>query len=138
MVDFWGSPHHDGSATYVADLHPDLGDRVDVYLRIPRTSDVTDVLLRTYVERFGPQDDASLILWGPGLEEDALLALAQDTIVAAGIDDAQLGDVLLLPGAGSAAIDAALAERSDALLSDWPAVGRLGAVPRYEALPLAA
>jgi hypothetical protein len=95
-------------------------------------------LLRTYVERFGPQDDASLILWGPGLEEDALLALAQDTIVAAGIDDAQLGDVLLLPGPGSAAVDAALAGRSDALLSDWPAVGRLGAVPRYEALPLAA
>ncbi len=95
-------------------------------------------LLRTYVQHFGPQDDASLILWGPGLEADALLALAQETIVAAGIDDAQLGDVLLLPGPGSAAVDAALAERSDALLSDWPAVGRLGAVPRYEALPLAA
>ena len=50
MVDFWRFPHHDGSATYVSDLYPALGDRVDVQLRIPRASDVTDVLLRTYVD----------------------------------------------------------------------------------------
>ena len=50
MVDYWSGPHHDGSATYVSDLYPSLGDQVDVYLRIPRGSDVTDVLLRTYVD----------------------------------------------------------------------------------------
>ncbi len=95
-------------------------------------------LLRAYVNDFGPQDDASLILWGPGREEAPLLALVEETIAAAGIDDSQLGDVLLLPGAMSAAVDAALAERSNAVLSDWPAVGRLGALPRYEAAALAA
>jgi hypothetical protein len=95
-------------------------------------------LLRAYVDDFGPQDDASLILWGPGLEETPLLALVQDTIAAARIDDAELGDVLLVPGAMSAAVDAALAERSDAVLSEWPAAGRLGALPRYETAALAA
>ena len=50
MVDFWGFPHHDGSSTYVSDLYPAPGDRVDVLLRVPRASDVTDVLLRTYVD----------------------------------------------------------------------------------------
>jgi alpha-glucosidase len=50
VVDFWSFPHHDGSATYVSELYPALGDRVDVLLRIPRASDVTDVLLRTYID----------------------------------------------------------------------------------------
>ena len=50
MIDLWNSAHHDGSATYVSDLYPAVGDRVDVYLRVPRASDVTDVLLRTYVD----------------------------------------------------------------------------------------
>jgi alpha-glucosidase len=50
MTDLWDLPHHDGSATYVSDLYPALGDRVAVYLRIPRAAEVTDVLLRTYVD----------------------------------------------------------------------------------------
>ncbi len=50
MTDHWQFPHHDGSATYVSNLYPNLGDRVEVSLRIPRASDVTDVLLRTYVD----------------------------------------------------------------------------------------
>ncbi len=50
MPEFWSSPHHDGSATYVSSLNPALGDRVVVLLRIPRTSDVTEVLLRTYID----------------------------------------------------------------------------------------
>jgi hypothetical protein len=95
-------------------------------------------LLRAYIENFGPDDDASLILWGPGLEEAPLLALVQDTIAAAGIDESKLGDVLLLPGAMSAEVDAALAARSVAVLSEWPAVGQLGALPRFETAALAA
>jgi len=50
----WSSPHHDGSATYVSDLAPDVGDTVTVFLRVPRTSGVTQALLRVYVD--GEQD----------------------------------------------------------------------------------
>ena len=50
----WSSPHHDGSATYVSDLAPDVGDTVTVFLRVPRTSGVTQALLRMYVD--GEQD----------------------------------------------------------------------------------
>ena len=49
-MNLWETPHHDGSATYVSDLYPALGDRVDVYLRIPKASDVTELLLRTFVD----------------------------------------------------------------------------------------
>ncbi len=46
----WHHPHHDGSALYVSDLFPALGDRVDVYLRIPRATPAPAILLRTYVD----------------------------------------------------------------------------------------
>jgi alpha-glucosidase len=48
--DLSGVPHHDGSATYVSDLSPDVGDTVSVFLRVPRSSGVTRALLRTYVD----------------------------------------------------------------------------------------
>ncbi|WP_205843692.1 glycoside hydrolase family 13 protein [Nakamurella deserti] len=46
----WHHPHHDGSALYVSNPYPALGDRVDVYLRVPRATPVTAVLLRTYID----------------------------------------------------------------------------------------
>ena len=46
----WAVPHHDGSATYVGDLAPELGDTVPVYLRVPRASGVREALLRVYVD----------------------------------------------------------------------------------------
>ena len=46
----WVRPHHDGSATYVADLAPDLGDTVPVFLRVPRASGVQQGLLRVYID----------------------------------------------------------------------------------------
>jgi len=42
----WSQPHHDGSATYVPEPNPKLGGRVTVFLRIPRTSDVTNAWVR--------------------------------------------------------------------------------------------
>ncbi len=48
--DLSGAPHHDGSATYVSDLTPDVGDTVSVFLRVPRASGVTRALLRAYVD----------------------------------------------------------------------------------------
>jgi len=46
----WQQPHHDGSATYVSDLAPNLGDEVTVRLRVPRASKVTQGLLRVYID----------------------------------------------------------------------------------------
>lgn len=46
----WDLPHHDGSSMYVSDLSPALGDKVTVYLRVPRASGVTKALLRVYVD----------------------------------------------------------------------------------------
>jgi alpha-glucosidase len=42
----WSQPHHDGSGRYVPDPHPQLGGKVDVLLRVPRSSDVTRALVR--------------------------------------------------------------------------------------------
>ena len=46
----WAQPHHDGSATYVSDLAPELGDTVTVFLRVPRASGVRQALLRVYLD----------------------------------------------------------------------------------------
>lgn len=42
----WSQPHHDGSAMYVPDPNPKLGGKVNVFLRVPQTSDVTSAWVR--------------------------------------------------------------------------------------------
>lgn len=42
----WALPHHDGSATYVPEQTPELGERLPVFLRVPRASDVTRAWVR--------------------------------------------------------------------------------------------
>jgi hypothetical protein len=91
-------------------------------------------LLAGFADSFGPDDDASLVVWGPGVEGDALLETVQQAVYGAGIDENRLPDVLLLPLPGTPAVDRALAERADALLSEWPAAGLVGELPRYGAL----
>ena len=88
-------------------------------------------LLATFAGCFGPDDDVSLILWGPGVDADVLLAGIERAVAAAGVDGDSLPDILLLPLPGSVDSDRRLAERADALLSEWPPAGRLGELPRY-------
>ena len=88
-------------------------------------------LLAGYARRFGPDDDATLVVWGVGLTPDMLLATVQEAAAAGGVEDAQLPDVLLLPSPGSPEVDAVLAGRADAVLSEWPPAGRLGERPRF-------
>jgi hypothetical protein len=90
-------------------------------------------LLRAYVEAYGPEDDASLILWTPAASADDLLEQAETAIERAGLDGEALPDILLAPLPGSPAVDQALAARADALLSEWPSAGRIGALPRFAA-----
>lgn len=92
-------------------------------------------LLRDYVDRVGLEDNASLVISAPGLDADGLLELTEEAILRAGLDAEALPDTLLSPLPGSPASYAALAERADALLSDWPAAGPLGAIERFSALP---
>lgn len=40
-------PHHDGSATYVPEQEPALGQRVPVFVRVPAGADVRQVHVRT-------------------------------------------------------------------------------------------
>ncbi|MFG3709827.1 glycoside hydrolase family 13 protein [Micromonospora sp. NPDC049460] len=40
-------PHHDGSALYVPEQEPSLGDTVDVFVRVPAGADVRQVHVRT-------------------------------------------------------------------------------------------
>jgi hypothetical protein len=88
-------------------------------------------LLAPYGAAVGPQDDATLVLFAPGLDAHDLLALAERAVAAAGLDEDALPDVLLTPLPGAPVVDRVLAERADAVLSEWPEVGALGAVPRW-------
>jgi hypothetical protein len=92
-------------------------------------------LLAGYAATAG--DDTTLLVWGPGLSADAILATVEQAIGAAGLDESRLPDIALLPFPGSPDADARLAEIADALLSEWPAAGRVGELPRYETAGLA-
>lgn len=89
-------------------------------------------LLAAYAGEYGADDDATLIVWGAGQQPDKLTATVQRAVAAAGLDEDELPDVLLLPHADLAAVDRCLAERVDALLSDWPTCGQLAELPRHE------
>jgi hypothetical protein len=88
-------------------------------------------LLEAYADRYGPDDDATLLLWSPGLDERTLLALAEQAIELAELAPERVPDILLVPLPGSSASDQALSERADALLSEWPSAGRIGELPRF-------
>lgn len=89
-------------------------------------------LLAAYARSVGEDDDVTLLIWGPGQSPESTLATAEQAIVAAGLDDARLPDIALLPFPASPDSDRRLAEIADALLSEWPAAGRVGELPRYE------
>jgi alpha-glucosidase len=63
----WSFPHHDGSELYVPDPTPKLGGKVTIFLRVPRSSDVTKAwarvindgepeLIEATVDRQDPRD----------------------------------------------------------------------------------
>lgn len=90
-------------------------------------------LLATYADAFSGSDDVTLVLWGPGLESEAVLNAVMQAAARGGVDPETLPDVLLLGLPGSPEADRELAGRAQAVLSDWPAVGAIGELPRYGA-----
>lgn len=74
------SPHHDGSALYVSNQHPQLGDVVEVRVRVPRQAGVSEVVVRTV-------DDGEM-----RLTPAHLLAPAHLIAPARREDHARLGD----------------------------------------------
>jgi hypothetical protein len=94
-------------------------------------------LLAQYARSVTPDDDITLLVWGPGMSADALLALAERAVVTAGLDLERLPDVALLPFPAGRESDRRLAEIADARLSEWPSAGQVGRLPRYEPARLA-
>lgn len=95
-------------------------------------------LLAAYAADHGPEDDATLVVWGPGEPGEQLLATVQDALGRAGVAAAATPDVLLLTHGSLAAVESRLAAVADAVLSDWPQAGALASLPRTRPLPLAA
>jgi hypothetical protein len=87
-------------------------------------------LLREFARRYGPDDDATLLLYAPGWTGPTLLRVAQDALAACGLDD-DTPDILLVPVPGTPQVEALIARRAGAVLSDWPAVGPIGTLPRF-------
>ena len=63
--------------------------------------------------------------------------MTERAVAAARLDADRLPDIVLLPFPASRDADRRLAEIADALLSEWPAAGRVGELPRYEPARLA-
>lgn len=95
-------------------------------------------LLAAYAADHGPDDDATLVVWGPGEPGEQLLATMQDALTRAGVADAVTPDVLLLTHGSFPAVESRLAEVAHAVLSDWPQAGALAALPLSRRLPIAA
>jgi hypothetical protein len=94
-------------------------------------------LLAAYACSVGPDDDVTLLVWGPGQSPEATLATVEQAVVAAGLDETRLPDIALLPFPSSPDSERRLAEIADGLLSDWPSAGPLASLPRYEPAALA-
>jgi alpha-glucosidase len=50
METIWSRPHHDGSALYVPEPNPQLGSKITIFLRVPRTSDVGNAWVRVIID----------------------------------------------------------------------------------------
>ncbi|TDC37962.1 glycoside hydrolase family 13 protein [Micromonospora sp. 15K316] len=68
-------PHHDGSARYVPEQAPSLGDTVDVFVRVPAGTDVRQVHVRTtgdgeprFVEAVVDRTDGDEVWWRAPVE----------------------------------------------------------------------
>jgi hypothetical protein len=70
--------------------------------------------------------DTTLVLWAPGVSEHEARTLLER--LTSGRDG--LPHTLPLAAPPSRATDQALAERAEALVSEWPAAGRVGTLPR--------
>ena len=90
-------------------------------------------LLARYAECFAAEDDATLVLWGPGLDEARVLSMAGDAARAAELDRRRLPHIVALAHADTLEADRYLAGCSHALLSEWPRLGRIAELPRYGA-----
>jgi hypothetical protein len=90
-------------------------------------------LLARYAKLFAPEDDATLVLWAPGLDEDGVQTMARDAAHAAGLDEGRLPRVVAFAHPDTLEAESFLTTRARALLSEWPPVGRIAELPRYGA-----
>jgi hypothetical protein len=90
-------------------------------------------LLARYVDGLAREDEATLVLWAPGVQERDASAMARHALSAAGIDDGEPARFIAFTDADTARADHYLAARADAVYSEWPTVGRIAALPTFGA-----
>lgn len=117
-------PAYDGRrASAVLALAPEIADRPD--------------LLARYAATTAPDDDRTLVLLSPALD-DAAIARVEAAIERAGLTDDTLPDVLLAPVPTDPVEQRALAREASAFLGDAPPPAWLASLPPFgDAAPLA-
>ena len=94
--------------------------------------------LAAYGALFGPEDDATLVIYAPGQGEQLAVARVLRALEMAGIPADAGPDMLVLAVSGGEAAERTLAGHLDAVYSRRPLAGPLGEVPRYGMADLAA
>jgi glycosyltransferase involved in cell wall biosynthesis len=88
-------------------------------------------LLRAYGERFGPDDDVTLVIYSPGADPGVLEPKLLAAAAAAGLDGEATADVLAMPLGRRVEDDRLLAASVDAALSERTPEWAFGALPRF-------
>ena len=112
--------------------------------RLPETRSLTIVafaeeltaqpsLIGAYAEVFCPDDDATLILLAPGAGQDELVPRLYAAFDAAGLDEGDLPDLLLLTDPLTEQAARAIAGRASALLSARAGEGPFAGLSRHDA-----
>jgi glycosyltransferase involved in cell wall biosynthesis len=88
-------------------------------------------LLEAYARAFGEEDDATLVIYAAGSDEQAVVEQLTPLLARTGLDGDGAPDMLAYPapvGLG----DSVLAARAGAVLSCFPPEGPLAALPRFD------
>jgi SAM-dependent methyltransferase len=88
-------------------------------------------LLRAYGEQFGPDDDATLVIYSPGADPVELEQRLVAAVADAGLDGEGTSDLLAMPLGAAVEDERLLATAVDALLSASPAGGAFVALPAF-------
>jgi SAM-dependent methyltransferase len=88
-------------------------------------------LLAAYAERFSGSDDATLVIYAPGVDLGELEARLGALVGELALDGDDAADLLALPLERDPEVEAGLAERVDAVLARRPPAGAFRTLPHF-------